>query len=366
MRLLVSAGGTGGGVYPALAVVGALGKRVEVLWVGSESGIETSLVERAGYAFKPIPAAGVHGVGLRNLPGNLWQLFRGIQAARKVIDEYRPDVLFFTGGYVGIPIALAGWRLPKVIFVPDIEPALAVRLIGRMADVIAVVTESSKSHYSSDRHVVVTGYPTRSELQVVTRNESLASLNLSTERPVVLVFGGSRGARSINQALWGCLTNLLDKVQVVHITGELDWPQVEEVQARLPQRLAGEYHPYAYLYDEMVYALAAADLVVSRAGAATIGEYTILGLPAVLVPYPHAWRYQKVNADYLVSQGAAIQIDDQELVDELLPTVVELITRTELLSNMASAMQRLAVTDAAEAIGDEILELAKRKGIERG
>jgi len=353
-------------VYPALAVVGALGKRVEVLWVGSESGIEASLVGRAGYAFKPVPAAGVHGVGLRNLPGNLWQLFQGIQAARKVIDQYQPDVLFFTGGFVGIPIALAGWRLPKVIFVPDIEPALALRLIGRMADVIAVITETSKSHYSSDRHVVMTGYPTRSELQVVTRDESRASLNLSTERPVVLVFGGSRGARSINQALWGCLTSLLDKAQVVHITGELDWSQVEEVQKSLPQHLAGEYHPYAYLYDEMVYALVSADLVVSRAGAATLGEYTLLGLPAVLVPYPHAWRYQKVNADYLVSQGAAIQIRDEELVDELLPTVEGLIKDTDRLSNMASTMRQLAVADATEAIADEILELAKRKGVERG
>ena len=353
-------------MYPALAVVGALGKRVEVLWVGSEGGIETSLVERAGYAFRPVPAAGVHGVGLRNLPGNLWQLFQGIQAARRVIDEYRPDVLFFTGGFVGIPIALAGWRLPKVIFVPDIEPALALRLIGRKADVIAVVTETSKSHYSSDRHVVVTGYPTRSELQVVTRDESRTSLNLSTERPVVLVFGGSRGARSINQALWGCLTNLLDKAQVVHITGELDWPQVEEVQKSLPQHLAGEYHPFAYLYDEMVYALASADLVVSRAGAATLGEYTLLGLPAVLVPYPHAWRYQIVNADYLVSQGAAVQIDDDELGSKLLTTVVDLIEDSDRLSKMAFAMQQLAVASAAEMIADEILGLAKRKGVERG
>jgi UDP-N-acetylglucosamine--N-acetylmuramyl-(pentapeptide) pyrophosphoryl-undecaprenol N-acetylglucosamine transferase len=353
-------------VYPALAVVGALGKRVEVLWVGSEGGIETSLVERAGYAFTPVPAAGVHGVGIRNLPGNLRQLFQGINAARKVIDEYQPDVLFFTGGFVGIPIALAGWRLPKAIFVPDIEPALALRLIGRMADVIAVVAETSKSHYSSDRHVVVTGYPTRSELQVVTRDESRTSLNLSTERPVVLVFGGSRGARSINQALWGCLTNLLNKVQVVHITGELDWPQVEEVQESLPQHLTGEYHPFAYLYDEMVLALASADLVVSRAGAATLGEYTLLGLPAVLVPYPHAWRYQKVNADYLVSQGAAVQIDDEELANKLLATVVGLIEDTDRLSKMALAMQQLAVANAAETIADEILGLAKRKGVGRG
>jgi undecaprenyldiphospho-muramoylpentapeptide beta-N-acetylglucosaminyltransferase len=353
-------------VYPALAVVGALGKRAEVLWAGSERGIETSLVERAGYAFKSVPAAGVHGVGLRNLPGNLWQLLRGVHRARKVIDQFQPDVLFFTGGFVGIPIALAGWRLPKLIFVPDIEPALALRLIGRLADVVAVTTEASKSHYPSDRHVVVTGYPTRSELQDVTRDESRASLNLSTERPVVLVFGGSRGARSINQTLWGCLTSLLEKVQVVHITGELDWPQVEEVQESLPQHLARDYHPYAYLHDEMVFALAAADLVVSRAGAATLGEYTLLGLPAVLVPYPHAWRYQKLNAEYLVSRGAAVQIRDEDLAHELLPTVVKLIEDPDRLSAMAAAARGLAVADAAEKIASEISRLAERRGADCG
>ena len=245
-------------MYPALAVVDALGKRAKVLWVGSEGGMEASLVRRAGYTFEAVPAAGVHGVGLLNLPGNLMRLTRGIAVARKAIRRFQPDALFFTGGFVGIPVVLAGRGLPKAVYVPDVEPALASRLIGRMADVITVTTETSSSYYASDRRVVVTGYPTRPELKTVEKDESRQRLNLHLDKQVVLVFGGSLGARSINQALWGCLTDLLEQAQVVHITGELDWPQVRDVESGLPQNLAGNYHPYPYLHEEMASALAAA------------------------------------------------------------------------------------------------------------
>lgn len=353
-------------MYPALAVIDALSKRVEVLWVGSEGGMEASLVRRAGYTFESVPAAGVHGVGLLSLPGNLTRLARGIAAARKVIRRFQPDALFFTGGFVGIPVALAARGLPKAVYVPDIEPALALRLLGRMADVITVTTEASRSHYASDRRVVVTGYPTRPELKTAEKEKSRKYLNLSLDRPVVLVFGGSLGARSINQALWGCLANLLEKAQVVHITGELDWPQVRDVESGLAQNLAGNYHPYPYLHEEMALALAAADLVVSRAGAATLGEYPLLGLPAVLVPYPHAWRYQKVNAQHLVSHGAAVQLADEDLASKLLLTVLELLRDPDRLSEMATAAKEMATPDAAQTIAAEIESLTRLKGITRG
>ena len=112
MRLLICAGGTGGGVYPALAVLQAIKDSAEVLWIGGEGGMETRLVERSGIPFKAIPAAGVHGVGLRTLPRNLWQLGRGVLASRRILREFKPDVLFFTGGYVAVPVALAGWKVP--------------------------------------------------------------------------------------------------------------------------------------------------------------------------------------------------------------------------------------------------------------
>lgn len=353
-------------MYPALAVVDALGKRVKVLWVGSEGGMEASLVKREGYAFEGVPAAGVHGVGLLNLPSNLMRLTRGVAAARKVIRQFRPDALFFTGGFVGIPVVLAGRGLPKAVYVPDIEPALASRLIGRTADVITVTTEASCSHYASNRRVVVTGYPTRPELKTAEKDESRRHLNLDLDKQVVLVFGGSLGARSINQALWGCLTNLLEQAQVVHITGELDWPQVRDVESGLPQNLAGNYHSYPYLHEEMASALAAADLVVSRAGAATLGEYPLLGLPSVLVPYPHAWRYQEVNAQYLVSHGAAVQLADEDLASKLLLTILELLGDPDRLSGMATAAKEMANPDAAQMIAAEIESLVRLKGIACG
>lgn len=353
-------------MYPALAVVSALGKRAEVLWVGSEDGMEATLVNHAGLAFKSVPAAGIHGVGLWSWPRNLGRLARGVAAARKVLRQFQPDALFFTGGFVGVPVALAGRRLPKAVFVPDIEPAMALRTIGRFADVITVSTEISRSYYPPTQRVVVTGYPTRPELTAVTKDEARIRLGLDTERPVVLVFGGSRGARSINNSLWDCLTSLVEKAQVLHITGELDWSKVEDIRTKLPPTKSASYHSFAYLHEEMALALAAADLVVSRAGAAILGEYPILGLPSILVPYPHAWRYQKVNAQYLVSCGAAVQLADEDLARDLLPTILELLDDQTRLRNMASAARKLVIPGAAQAIANEIEDLVKMRGGSRG
>ena len=361
MRLLISAGGTGGGVYPALAVAGALKEKAEMLWVGGEGGMESSLVRRAGLPFAAVPAAGVHGVGWRALPGNLLRQLRGFFAARREIKRFRPDAMFFTGGYVAVPVALAGIGIPKAIFVPDIEPGLALRFISRFSSLVMVMSDRSRPYYPKRKDIVVTGYPVRSELNKYSRESGRAVLGLEPKRTVVLVFGGSRGARSINQALWGCLPALLQRCQVVHITGELDWPAVDQVRSELPAELAPAYRAFAYLHDEMGAALAAADLVVSRAGASTMGEFPLFGLPAILVPYPHAWRYQKVNAEYLVSQGAAIELVDETLGQTLLPTVLSLLEDGKRLQAMATAARRMAASDAAASIAAELLTLAQEK-----
>ena len=337
-----------------------------MLWVGGEGGMEASLVRRTGIAFEAIPAAGVHGVGLRALPGNLWRLARGVTAARRVIRRFGPDALFFTGGYVGVPVALAGRRLPKVVYVPDIEPGLALKLLSRTADVVAVTADDSRGRYPQRKNVVVTGYPTRPELQAVGQAAARHALGLEMGRPVVLVFGGSRGARSINRALWARLPQILEETQVVHITGELDWPETAPVQAALPAGLARGYHPHAYLHDEMAAALESADLAVSRAGASTMGEFPLFGLPAVLVPYPHAWQYQKVNAEYLVRCGAAVRVNDEDLGEQLAPTVLALLENRSRLEAMAAAARRLAKPQAAMAIAAEIERLVETTGRRRG
>ncbi len=184
---------------------------------------------------------------------------------------------------------------------------------------------------------------------------------MSDDLPVLLVFGGSKGSRSINEALVANLPALLDQVQVIHITGELDWETVETKVKEISGDKASRYHGYPYLHEEMGAALAAADLVISRAGASTLGEYPLFGLPALLVPYPYAWRYQKVNADTLVHKGAAIMLEDDKLSDQLVSTVSALLDQPQKLASMRVAMQELSHPQAASDIADELFALCQER-----
>jgi undecaprenyldiphospho-muramoylpentapeptide beta-N-acetylglucosaminyltransferase len=366
MRLLICAGGTGGGVYPALAVLQALQQHnlpdLEVLWIGGEGGMEANLVKRDGIPYQAIPAAGVHGVGLPALPGNLLRVGRGFLAARAILRQYRPDIIFYTGGYVAAPLALASRverRSPSrsVMYVPDIEPGMAHKFLARFADAIAVTAPESQHYFPATARVTVTGYPTRHSLQKWERSKARKHLGLSTEWPVLLVFGGSKGARSINKALIAALPALLAVMQVIHISGEANWNDVANNQS-LPADLAERYHPFPYLHDEMGAALSIADLVVSRAGASSLGEFPFFRLPAILVPYPYAWRYQKVNAGYLERQGAVLVLRDDDLGDKLQETILSLITDHDRLNMMRVAMGNCAQPKAALAIASILLETA--------
>lgn len=361
LRLLISAGGTGGGVYPALAVADALGRRAEVLWVGAAGGIEERLVSRTGIPFQAIPAAGLHGVGLRALPANLLQLAQGTLAAREIIGQFDPDALFFTGGYVGGPVALAALGRPKVTFVPDIEPALSQRLIGRLATRICVTNESSRRFYRRQDKVRVTGYPTRFGDRRPTSEDARRALGLRPEVPVVLVLGGSLGARSINLATWQALPKLLPSCQLLHIVGSRDWDLLERETAGLQPDLRDRYLPVVYLEEEMAQALAAADLAVSRAGASALGEYPLFGLPAVLVPYPHGWRYQQTNAEYLAERGAALVLADEGLEAELSAKVLSLLGDRPRLQRMGAAAAKLATAGAEREIARIILAAAGKE-----
>lgn len=367
MRLLICAGGTGGGVYPALAVLERLNvqtferSNVETLWVGGEGGMEAALVQRAGIPFEAIPAAGVHGVGLKQLPRNLWRLQRGYSAARRILHQFKPDVLFFTGGYLAVPMALAARQIPTLLYVPDIEPGLALKALAHFADCIALSADASRKYFSRRAQTVVTGYPTRADLLDWTRQTARQNLGLEHDHPVLLVFGGSKGARSLNNALLKNLPALLELAQVVHISGELDWLNVEAARNDLSKRQAARYLAFPYLHEEMGAALAAADLAVARAGASTLGEFPLFGLPAILVPYPHAWRYQKVNADYLVERGAAVMIEDAQVSEKLIATVNDLLNNPVKLRSMRAAMGRLSRPQAAADIAHQLSNQAGRR-----
>jgi UDP-N-acetylglucosamine--N-acetylmuramyl-(pentapeptide) pyrophosphoryl-undecaprenol N-acetylglucosamine transferase len=286
---------------------------------------------------------------------------RGFFAARRILHEFKPEVLFFTGGYVAVPMALAGMRVPTVLYVPDIQPALALKTLACFADRIAVTAQESFRYFNRRERLVLTGYPTRADLTRWTPANARRTLNLTGDAPVLLIFGGSKGAHSINNAVLANLSALLEQAQVIHITGELDWPIVEARAKELTEAQASRYHAFPYLDEEMGAALVTADLALSRAGASALGEYPLFSLPAVLVPYPYAWRYQKVNADTLVKRGAAVLLEDSKLSDQLLPTVKDLLTRPQKLASMRDAMRHLSHPEAAAEIGRQILALCQER-----
>jgi UDP-N-acetylglucosamine--N-acetylmuramyl-(pentapeptide) pyrophosphoryl-undecaprenol N-acetylglucosamine transferase len=339
-------------------------EKKDFLWVGGAGGMEAELVKRQGVPYMEIPAAGVHGVGLRALPGDLLRLGRGFLASRNILAQYRPDVLLFTGGYVAVPMALASRlipssRRPKVLlYVPDIEPALALQTLARFADRIAVTTETSEQYYSRGEKLTVTGYPVRKDLQAWDREAARQGLGLNAQTPMLLVSGGSRGARSINRALIAALPDLLEEMQIVHVSGKLDWAEVEAAAGSLPVELKARYRAFPYLHEEMGAALTAADLVLSRAGASVLGEYPLFGLPAVLAPYPYAWKYQRTNAGYLSEHGAAVIIEDNELPAKMAPLVKELMSDPARREKMSREMRSLARPHAAQEIAQQLKQMA--------
>ena len=372
-------------MYPALAVLEALNKSqhvdsepdaaLEVLWVGSRGGMEAELVERVGVPYKSIPAAGLHGVGLRALPNNLRALCHGYKSARQILDEYQPDALFFTGGYVAAPVAIAGRYMtgkaarPRIVtFVPDIEPGLALKVLIRFSDQVAVSAADTREYLPAAIQADFTGYPIREHLRSWTRQRGEQYFDLDPDMPTLLVFGGSRGARSINQALIAVLPELLSTVQIIHISGTHDWAVVTDnrqtLEAKIPAPIFQRYHASAYLH-EMGAALSAADLVLCRAGASSLGEFPAFALPAILVPYPYTWRYQQVNAEYLAQRGAAEIIQDDDLSAMLLPTVLRLIRSRQTLAEMSAKMSSMARASAADDIARIIRNLpAGERGLQ--
>jgi UDP-N-acetylglucosamine--N-acetylmuramyl-(pentapeptide) pyrophosphoryl-undecaprenol N-acetylglucosamine transferase len=259
--------------------------------------------------------------------------------------------------WLGVPIA---------IYLPDVEPGQSIRFALRYAEKVGATTDGSAQFVPADK-LVVTGYPVRPELRAavnLTREEALAAFDLQPGRPTLMVFGGSRGAQAINRALMNILPDLLATMQVIHISGTFTWDEVEKNAQTLPAALRAFYRPYPYLHDEMGHAFRAADLVVARAGASMLGETPAFGLPSILVPLAWAWRYQKVNADYLGERGTAVQLTDETLDEQLLPTIQTLMADRNTLAQMRQAAHALDVPNGAENLAELIESVAKTGGKE--
>ncbi len=325
--------------------------------------MEQALVERAGLKIDLIPAVGLRGKNPVAAVKSVWTLGKGYRQSRQIIRQFKPDALFVTGGYVCVPVTLAAGQagVPIIIYLPDIEPGLAIKFLSRFAMRVAVTAEKSRQFFKP-KQTVVTGYPVRPELRLASSAGQQAAkarrdLGLSDEWPVLLVFGGSRGARSINQAIAGQVESILEVCQIIHVTGKLDIDWVQARRAALPPALQARYHVSAYLHDEMPPALQAADLVVSRAGASIMGEFPAVGLPAILVPYPYAGSHQGLNANYLAGHQAAVVIEDAEVKQKLANAVINLLSDKAQLQAMSEACKTLAKPDAADRLAQVIVEV---------
>ncbi len=301
-------------------------------------------------------AGPIHGVGPLRLMMSLIKLKIGILQSFVKLLSIRPQVILLTGGWANLPVALAAWPLniPMALYLPDIEPGLTIRVLQRFAAKIAITVEASARYFPPEK-TALTGYPLQENRLKATRAQAIGHFGLDPSRQTLLVFGGSRGARSINIALGGILDKLLaDGLQIIHITGELDWRRTQQQAGEL--RHHPDYRAFAYLHDDMGLAFAAADLAVCRAGASVLAELPLFGLAAILIPYPHAWHYQKVNADYLSARGAALRLNDEDLSSSLYDAIKRLISGGQLAEMQAQA-KALANPDGARRLAALLTEI---------
>jgi UDP-N-acetylglucosamine--N-acetylmuramyl-(pentapeptide) pyrophosphoryl-undecaprenol N-acetylglucosamine transferase len=352
-------------VYPLLVVVDALQEiagngGTEVLYVGHTGGLEESIISRTDLPFEKVDSGPIRGTNPWTLASSLYRLWRGFRQARALLSRWQADVVLTSGGYVSVPVAVAAWSksVPLLVYLPDLEPGLAVRLQSRFATRIAVSFDEVRRHFPADK-AMVSGYPVRAGIFGANKVHSYQSLALDPGRKTLLAFGGSRGARPVNQALFASLPELVTDYQVVHVTGQLDWPWVKEQKETLPSEMRAHYHAYPYLHDDQLFAaFAAADLVVARAGAATTAEFPAAGLPSILVPYPYSGQHQQLNADFMVQHGAAVCLDNADLGTELKQTIIRLLADDATLAHMSQSARALARPSAAHCLAAELTRLA--------
>lgn len=375
LRMLVTGGGTGGHTYPALTTVAAVreqaaarGLGLDVLWVGTASGLEARVAAEHGIPFRAIKAGKLRrSPNPRELLTNLADMFRipvGVLQAFGIAARYRPDVVLSTGGYVCVPLGLASRLLgrPLVMHEQITALGLANRILARFATRVALTHPSSVEHLpaSARERAVVTGNPVRPHLLNGNAPSGRWHFRLSPELPLVYVTGGAQGSRQINTMIEAILPSLLTRAQVLHQCGAGWIDGLSRTAAALPPELAGRYQPVAYVGEELAHVFAAADVVVSRSGAGTIAELTAIGKPSVLIPLiPSAGDEQRQNARYLAESGAARALLDagptpEHLLAELLP----LLADSQARAAMAKAAKSLGRLDAADALARVVLQEA--------
>ena len=371
LRIIISGGGTGGHIFPAVSIANALKELrpdTEILFVGAEGRMEMHRVPAAGYPIKGLPVAGFDRKNLfKNIPV-LIKLFKSQRLARKIVKDFQPHAAVGVGGYASGPtLKVAGsMGVPTLLQEQNSYAGVTNKLLAKQAKKICVAYEGMERFFDKDK-IILTGNPVRQGLlnHSKTREEAIATFGLDPSKRTILILGGSLGARTINH----CLMENLDKVkssgiQFIWQTGKI---YIEEAKAAVAK--AGEL-PMLHVTDfisDMTTAYCAADLVISRAGAGSISEFCLLQKPVILVPSPNvAEDHQTKNALALVNKNAALYVKDMEAKELLLDKAIEVVKQPDLLKNLSKNITELAFTDSANIIAKEVIKLAEKYKNEHG
>lgn len=361
-RVLFAAGGTGGHILPALAVAGELRSSIpnlETLFIGSRSGLEAKLVPQAGYSMEFIFAKGLRRRNIAARILSFASLSVGFFQALGAIARFRPHIVYGSGGYASAATILAAATLRRTIVLQEQNsiPGLANRVLSRFARRIYMGFENSRKFFGSHRGLVFTGNPLRPEIECCRYPDARSHFGLDRDRPVVLVFGGSQGARRLNHAAVEYLLNR-PLIQAIVQTGEQDYGWVREKIGEAPSRIY--VAPYI---AEMHLAYAASDVALARAGALSVSELAAVALPSVLVPYPFAADdHQRSNASFLADAGGAVILKDEELSPEKLAEILDaLLADGERLAAMRKALSSISKVGAARAIAEDMARILAEK-----
>ncbi len=351
-RILLSGGGTAGSVTPLLAVAQVLKQRgAEVLFVGGDQGPERDLIDRAGLGWRSIPAGKLRRYASWKNITDVIHVGRGYSAARRLMAEWKPNVVVSAGSYISVPIAWAAkrGRVPVLIHQQDIRPGLANRLMLPTAPVVTLAFATNQDKFPSSK-TLVTGNPVRTEILNGSAESARQRFGLPVHRPVILVLGGGTGAAKLNELILGAVSALSQDFEVIHLTGRHRGPEI---------LAADHYHPYAFLSDDLPDALAVADIVITRAGIGTLTELMALRKPIIVIPMPDT--HQEDNADFIADQQAGVVLDQREISADLLVQEIKQLWRDDARrQSLADHLHQLYRPDAAERIADQILQLAHR------
>jgi UDP-N-acetylglucosamine--N-acetylmuramyl-(pentapeptide) pyrophosphoryl-undecaprenol N-acetylglucosamine transferase len=362
-RVIISGGGTGGHIFPALAIANALKQldpSVEILFVGADGRMEMEKVPAAGYPIEGLPVAGFRRNSiLKNIPV-VFRLIRSLLKARKIVKQFKPDVAVGVGGYASGPVLrMAGWQgIPTLIQEQNSYAGVTNRLLAKKARVICVAYKGMEKYFPALK-ILMTGNPVRSDFGNLDtlRAEALNAFGFSGSEPVILVLGGSLGAGTINATLSERVEELRDSgCQWIWQTGR---NYFENVNALLSVSPAPNVRASGFI-DRMDLAFAAADIIISRAGAGTISELCLVGKPVILVPSPNvAEDHQTKNAMALVNNSAAVLVSDRNAMEDLVSTALSLVKDEKRKEELSVQIKRLAEHDSDKRIAAEVLKLMK-------